>query len=304
MQRPPPLQLLPAFDAAARHQSFSKAALELHVTAAAISQQMRQLESHLGMKLFHRLTRRVTLTDAGEVFAKVVSQTLATYRQGHADLLHRHNRPVLRINMTPLIAHGWLLPRLGEFQSAHPNLDVRIESSMDLVDFDHRPVDVALRVGNGPWAGLNSWPLCDCEVVALASVELMAQRPVHSWADLKDHVLIHPRQSHLDWSAFAALSKAPALKRRGDLMMDSDLAAWRAAEQGLGVTVCMLPKDAAREAMQRDGLVRVLTPAPLPVKAHFVFRADSGKEDLLKSTYEWVLAHLCILTGASVREHG
>ena len=286
MQRVPPLQLLPAFEASARLQSFSKAALELHVTTSAISQQIRQLESHLGMKLFQRLTRRVELTDAGQAFAKVASQTLSTYRLGHADLLHRHGRPVLRLSMTPLIAHGWLLPNLAAFQTAHPGVDVRIVSSMNLVDFEREPVDAALRVGNGQWPGLNSWDLCDCEVVVLASARLVEQHPIHSWSDLKNHVLIHPRQSHLDWHAVTALANVPSLDRRGDLTMDSDLAAWGAAEQGLGVAVCLLPKGAAAlEAMKLADLVSVFPPFDMPIKAYFVFRPDGGKEALLRNAY-------------------
>ncbi|MBI2733597.1 MAG: LysR family transcriptional regulator, partial [Aquabacterium sp.] len=93
MRRPPPLQLLPAFEAASRLLSFSKAARELHVTTAAISQQIKQLEGHLGLSLFRRLTRRVELTEAGAQFAELVGRMLSSYRQGHADLLHRFTQP-------------------------------------------------------------------------------------------------------------------------------------------------------------------------------------------------------------------
>src|SRR2546426_399357 len=153
MQKPPPLQLLPAFEAAARLLSFSKAAQELHVTTAAISQQIKQLEGHLGLSLFRRLTRRVELTDAGQQFAEVVGLVLSNYRQGHADLLHRFTQPVLRMSTSPLVVHEFLLPRMAAFQAAHPGVKIQLEGSMDFADFDKDPIDAAIRVGSGDWPG-------------------------------------------------------------------------------------------------------------------------------------------------------
>ena len=144
--RLPPLQLLPAFDAAARHLSFSKAARELHLTTSAISQQIKQLEAQLGMPLFRRLTRRVELTEAGHEFALVAAKTLGAYRSGHAAFVQKFARAQLRLSMTPLIANEFVIPRIQDFQSAHPELSLSIESSMDLVDFDQ----FGSALGNGP----------------------------------------------------------------------------------------------------------------------------------------------------------
>lgn len=195
MQRPPPLQLLPAFEAASRLLSFSKAAAELHVTTAAVSQQIRQLESYLGLPLFLRLTRRVELTDAGRQFAELVSRMLQQYRQGHADLLHHHTRPVLRLSMTPLVAQELLIPRLAAFQAQHPDVSIRLDARMDFVDFEREPIDAAIRVGKGPWPGLQAQPLCRCVAAIVASPQLLARQPVHSIDDLARHTLIHPREA-------------------------------------------------------------------------------------------------------------
>lgn len=290
MQRPPPLQLLPAFEASSRLLSFSKAAVELHVTTAAVSQQIKQLEGHLGLQLFQRLTRRVELTEAGREFAQVVTQTLATYRQGHANLMHRHTRPVLRMSMSPLVAHDMLIPNLATFQAAHPDVDIRLEASMALVDFDTVPIDAAIRFGNGPWPGLEAWPLCDCQATIVAAPALVERLPVRELADLKHHTLIHPRQSHLDWDLVARFAGLPRIERKGDLVLDSDLAAVRAAEQGLGVTICLLPASSTPPTFDR--LVPLFPSYDLPMKAHFVFRAQSGKEALLRSAYDWIRAQL------------
>jgi LysR family glycine cleavage system transcriptional activator len=289
MPRPPPLQLLPAFEAASRLLSFSKAAQELHVTTAAVSQQIKQLEARLGLPLFQRLPRRVELTEAGREFAQVVSQALATYRQGHARLMHKHSRPVLRMSMTPLVAHELLIPNLARFQAAHPDVDVRLDASMDIVDFNHAAVDAAIRVGTGHWPGLKVWPLCDCEVRILASPALLRRHPIRDLADLRHHTLIHPRQSHLDWDAVAHFAEVDRIERKGDLVLDSDLAAVRAAEQGLGVTLCLLPAGAAQAMLKLEQLTSVFPPFRLrAAKAYFVFRPHSGKEALLQSAYEWI----------------
>lgn len=294
MQRPPPLQLLPAFEAASRLLSFSKAAAELHVTTAAISQQIRQLESHLGLPLFLRLTRRVELTDAGRQFAKLATSVLTQYQQGHADLLHHHTRPVLRLSMTPLVAHELLIPRLAAFQLAHPDVSVRLDARMDFVDFDREPIDAALRVGKEPWAGLAAQKLCDCVAAIVASPALLAAQPVRSLDDLASHTLIHPRHSQLDWNAAARFMGRTVLPRRADLVLDSDLSALKAAEQGLGIAICMLPASPRVQAslIRPDKLAYVMPPVKLPDPAWFVSRLQSGKDALLKQAFEWIRAEV------------
>jgi DNA-binding transcriptional LysR family regulator len=294
MQRPPPLQLLPAFEAAARLLSFSKAAAELHVTTAAISQQIRSLEEHLGMPLFLRLTRRVELTDAGRQFAALASSILTQYRQGHADLLHHHTRPTLRMSMTPLVAQELLIPRLAAFQAAHPEVSVRLDARMDFVDFDREPIDAALRVGKGPWAGLTAQHLCHCVAAMVASPALLARHPVRSLDDLSQHTLIHPRHSQLDWNAVGRFMGRADLPRRADLVLDSDLSALKAAEQGLGIAICMLPASLRVQGslIQKDKLAFVMPPVKLPDPAWFVSRAHSGKDTLLQQAFDWIRAEL------------
>lgn len=292
MHKPPPLQLLPAFEAAARLLSFSKAAQELHVTTAAISQQIKQLEGHLGLSLFRRLTRRVELTDAGQQFAEVVGLVLSNYRQGHADLLHRFTQPVLRMSTSPLVVHEFLLPRMAAFQAAHPGVKIQLEGNMDFADFDKDPIDAAIRVGSGDWPGLEAWPLCDCEAVVLASPSLLAQRPVQHFDDLRHHTLIHPRASHLDWDTVGRFAQVSKLVRQGDLVLDSDLAALQAAKKGLGLAVVVIPANASSDLARLEDVVPVFPPLRIPNKAFFVFRPHSGKEDLLRSAFTWIRAHI------------
>lgn len=233
-KRPPPLQLLPAFEAAARLLSFSKAAQELHLTTSAISQQIKQLETLLGQPLFRRFTRRVELTEAGQQFATVASRTLAAYRQGHAEFIHLFGKPQFRLGMTPLIAHEFVMPRVEGFQARHPGVVISIESRMEVVDFEAVPIDAAIRVGDGQWAGLTAWPLCECEAVLLAAPSLIEHHPVRSLKDLGNHTLIRRRREQFGWEELAALMAEPEPCGKAELLVDSDLAALHAAERGLG----------------------------------------------------------------------
>lgn len=288
-QRLPSLQLLPAFEAAARLLSFSKAAQELHLTTSAISQQIKLLESQLGLPLFRRLTRRVELTEAGRHFADVALQTMTAYRQGHADFVHCFAQPTLRLSMTPLIAHEFVLPRVAGFQASHPEVSLSIESSMALIDFDTEPIDAAIRVGSGHWPGLTGWPLCACDATLLAAPDVLAQHPVQHLSDLRDHTLIRRRQEQFGWQDLATLLQHAEVPCRRDLLVDSDLAAVHAAKRGLGIALCILPAAMPTSALWPDNsLIPVLPPIQTPLKAWFVFRSEGAKVDLLKDVYEWV----------------
>lgn len=286
--RLPPIQLLPAFEAAARLLSFSKAADELHVTTAAISQQIKQLEAHLGFPLFNRYTRRVELTEVGKKFAAIASQTLSTYKLGHAELIHHYSKPTLKINTTPMIAHEILLPKLSSFQSEHSGVSISIEASMDFTDFDQQLVDVAIRVGFGQWKGLEMWEICKCKAVVLASPSLLKNKALNHLSDLESHTLIHRRQPLFGWDFFARHNGLEKIKGESDLVLDTDLSALRAAELGVGVALSILPVATNQiDLLKSKRLVQVLPEIELPISAYFVFRSDNEKKQLLKDAYDW-----------------
>src|ERR1043165_5814797 len=149
-----PLHVLPGFIATARLGNLSRAAASLHLTVSALSHQMRGLEDQLRKRLFERRPRGLALTDAGErLFAAVAP---------HYDILEAALRPdrergeqSLTLSVMPSVASGWLLPRLAGFVSAHPEIDLSVHSSVDLVDFDREAIDAAMRFGPGQWPGPN-----------------------------------------------------------------------------------------------------------------------------------------------------
>src|SRR6266852_3015996 len=145
----PPLNALRAFEAAARHLSFTAAAAELNVTQAAISHQIKALEERLGLKLFRRVGRGLLLTDAAQAYLAEI--TIAFDRiAGATQRLHQHDAGgVLSATVLPSFAAKWLLPRLGRFRAAHPEIDLRISSSTEIVDLAREDFDVGIRIARG-----------------------------------------------------------------------------------------------------------------------------------------------------------
>ena len=170
----PPLSMVRAFEAAARLSSFTRAAEELHMTQAAVSYQIKQLERRLGLTLFERLPRRVTLTPAGQRLAPAVLEAFKSLRVGFAQTLEPAEH-ALAITSLPTIAASWLVPRLGSFQLAHPKLAVRLDISVPVVDFGQGEFDVGLRRGRGEWPGLVAHRLLPSLFTPLCSPRLREQ---------------------------------------------------------------------------------------------------------------------------------
>src|SRR5689334_13692002 len=156
MHRLPSLNALRAFEATARHLSFTSAAKELFVTPAALSQQVKLLEEALGLPLFKRLDRSIALTEAGHVLLPVLRESFERIGEAVERLRGRDHAATLTVTVLPSLAARWLIPRLGRFRELHPDIDVRISASLHLVDFRREDVDVGIRNGAGEWPGLHA----------------------------------------------------------------------------------------------------------------------------------------------------
>jgi LysR family glycine cleavage system transcriptional activator len=191
-RRLPPLNSLRAFEAAARHLSFTKAADELHVTPAAISHQIKALEDFCGAPLFRRLTRALVLTETGQAALPALREGFDKLAEGAARLVPDPGSGLLTVSVAPTFCAKWLVPRLDRFRAVHPGFDVRIDASDELADFTSGAVDVAIRYGSGRYAGLTSECLMDELVVPVASPTLVGgPTPLASPADLVHHTLLH-----------------------------------------------------------------------------------------------------------------
>lgn len=194
MRRLPPLNSLRAFEAAARHLSFARAAQELHVTPAAISQQIRSLEEFAGVKLFRRKTRAVVLTEAAQAALPALREGFDRFAEGYAALRRHEESGTLTVSMPPSFGAKWLIPRLDGFHRLHPELDMRIDTSERLIDFERDEVDVAIRYGHGSYQGLYSECLLSDSVAPVCSPDLMnGDPPLREPADLARHVLLQVR---------------------------------------------------------------------------------------------------------------
>ena len=153
IHRMPPIQYLPAFVAAARHTSFKRAAAELNVTPSAISQQIRNLEDHMGLALFSREKRALRLTRSGEDFYQITKKLLSGYESGYAQFMSEHCSSTLSVSMIPYVANEVVIPQLHDFQQQYPDLNLVVQTSMQLESLEFNEIDAAIRFGVPPWAG-------------------------------------------------------------------------------------------------------------------------------------------------------
>src|SRR5579885_1017570 len=175
-RRLPPLNGLKAFEAAARSESFTRAAEELNVTQGAVSHQVKALEDTLGLKLFHRERQRLILTEAGRDYLAVVRDALDRIAFGTARLLQRQEGGVLTVSTSPDFAAKWLVNRLSHFAEQHPDVDLRVSATTHYVDFAGEDVDVAIRHGDGNWPGLHVERLYSERLFPVCSPKLVAGR--------------------------------------------------------------------------------------------------------------------------------
>ncbi|MEO7403177.1 MAG: transcriptional regulator GcvA [Burkholderiales bacterium] len=200
----PPLDLLTAFDAAARHASFTLAATELHLTQSAVSRQIQALEQALSVALFARHHRRIALTEAGESYARTVAGVLATLRDATRRLAARSDVRSLVVGAPLSFASLWLVPRLGRFQAAYPGVDVRVAASNQIQDLERSGIDVAIRYSPAALAGPDATRLFGEEVFPVASPALV-KKSLGSATDITRYPLLHLEDPsfHLPWLSWA-----------------------------------------------------------------------------------------------------
>ncbi|MGA7804015.1 transcriptional regulator GcvA [Bradyrhizobium sp.] len=238
--RLPSLNGLRAFEAAARHLSFTRAAAELNVTQTAISHQIKRLEQELGIALFIRQNRSLALTPQARDYLPGVRAAFNDLRLATDRLLRKDDDKVLTISTLASLAAKWLLPRLSNFQEAHPGIDVRITTSTALVDFSSGDVDAAIRYGRGHWPGVRSqWLMAD-ELFPVCSPQLLGgEKPLTCPQDLANHTLLHTSGGYDDdWRLWLTAAGLPAsIARQPGPTFDLIFMTVQAAIDGFGVAL-------------------------------------------------------------------
>ncbi|MFO2464353.1 LysR family transcriptional regulator [Pseudomonas sp. 15FMM2] len=230
-----PLNALRAFEAAARHLSFTRAAIELCVTQAAVSHQVKSLELQLNVTLFKRLPRGLMLTSEGETLLPVLRETFDRIAQTLGQFEGGHYREVLTVGAVGTFAVGWLLPRLVDFQVRYPFIDLRLSTHNNRVDVAAEGLDYAIRFGAGAWHGTEACQLLEAPLTALCAAHIAEQ--LRSPSDLLKHTLLRSYRSD-EWTQWFQAAGLPAdtLVPRS-IVFDSSLAMMEAALQGVGVAL-------------------------------------------------------------------
>jgi len=188
----PPLNALRAFEAAARHLSFTRASEELFVTQAAVSHQIKALEDWLGFRLFHRMGRGLRLTEEGHDYLPVLRDAFDDIENATARLMRAESEQRLTMSTTDSFAAGWLVQRLKRFRAKHPDIDVRVTTTDTPVDFARSDVELSIRYGTGPWPGTETIPLFTEEIFPVCSPKLVeGAHPLREPKDLRHHTLLH-----------------------------------------------------------------------------------------------------------------
>ncbi len=287
-RRLPPLNALRAFEAAARHLSFTQAARELHVTQAAISHQVKTLEEFLGLRLFRRLNRALLLTEEGQTYLPPVRRIFDQLYEATKRLTDTETRGRLTVSVLPSFAARWLVSRLGRFREAYPDIDVRVAPAAHLVDFFREDVDIAIRYGRGHYPGLRVDRLMTEDIFPVCSPGLLAgPHPLRRPRDLGYQTLMHD-DDHGDWRTWLLAAGVDDVDpSRGPIFTDSSMLI-QAAATGQGVAL-------ARGALAQEDLAagRLVRPFELSLPAEFAYyivcpepTADQPK---IKAFRDWLL---------------
>jgi len=291
-RRLPPLNALKAFEAAARHESFTRAAEELCVTQGAVSHQVKALETELGVKLFNRERQRLIITEAGRAYLTVVRDAFDRIASGTERLLQRQSGGALTVTTSPNFAAKWLVHRMGRFAEAHPDIDLRVSASPQHIDFAREDIDLAIRHGDGTAPGLHVMRLCAETLFPVCSPKLLTGRnALRTPADLRRFPLLHvdDRQSWNQWGQWLDFAGVRDIDLAHGPVLSQVSMAIDAAVDGQGVAL-------ARTALAAWDLIggRLVRPfdleMPVPFAYWIVCPKPSAKLAKIVAFTDWLIA--------------
>lgn len=294
MRRLPPLNSLRAFESAGRWLSFAKAADELSVTPAAVSQQIRQLEDYLGIPLFRRLTRAVELTEEARTVLPLVTEGLDKLAEAVERLSREEESGLLTVSSAPTFAAKWLLQRLPDFAAKHPDIDVRLDASLDNRDFDRDNIDIGIRLGLGDYPGLDVTRIFGEQIFLVCSPALQSgPHPLRAPEDLKHHRLLHVEWGDFniplpDWQMWTKAAGVDGINVDQGPRFTVENMAIEAAVRGDGVA--LVSSYAVEDDLRTGRLVR---PFDLVLEADFaywlVLPPERMRRAKVRAFCEWLL---------------
>lgn len=306
MRRLPPLNSIRAFEATARHLSFSKAADELNVTPGAVSQQVKVLEDYLKLKLFKRKNRLILLTDEAQICLPLLSEGLDKLSQG-INIIHEHsiNKP-LTITASATFASRWLLPRLTDFHKQFSDIDVRIEASNLLADLVNDDIDVGIRFGDGNYPGLETDYLFSQKVIPVCHPSLLeGDNKINVPEDLKNHTLLHPGNdsfylndnTHIDWEMWFATVGVKDIDLKHGLHYSQYSLLLDAVIRGQGIA--LVGDTVISDEIKSGHLIKLFDDTDIPLSFSYFLAYSKSKANLprVKIFRQWLLDEVKKLEG-------
>ena len=279
--RLPPLNALRAFEVAARHGGFTSAARELYVTPAAVSHQIKTLETHLDVQLFRRLPRGLELTEAGRQLLPQLSRGFEHFARAVEGLSAGGLAGPLAINTAPSFATLWLVPRLGGFLRAYPDIEVRIMASEVAPDLNRGEVDIRLPYGMGHYPGLATTLIMREQIFPVCAPSLLNQLRLRRFSDLRHHTLLHDvntgaEEPTMTWRRWLRDAGVPGVDPDKGVKFGNSILMTEAAVRGLGVALGRMSLVGDHLATGR--LVRPLKASRPADYAYYAVTTHAGAE--------------------------
>jgi LysR family glycine cleavage system transcriptional activator len=284
-RRLPPLNAVRAFEAAGRHVSFTKAAVELNVTHGAVSRQVALLESWLGTPLFRRTASQLVLTDAGRSYLGETTAVMDRLAVASMHLLDQAAPTSLTINAPPTFTMRWLIARMSGFQRKRPDVEVRLTTSLAPINFQEHAYDIAIRGAHEPLQGCVSTPFMTELIVPVCHSDLLESGRLRAPQDLSGQTLINYVTEPYAWDDWLAAAGVPELKPLGQLKFEQMYFALQAAAEGLGIV--LVPLFLAIDDILAGRLCTPFGTLAAMHRRYFAY-ADHGNP-VIDSFYEWLL---------------
>ncbi len=288
MRKLPPLNAVRAFEVAARHVSFTKAAVELSVTHGAVSKQVAILEAWLGTTLFSRSQAQLKLTEAGRVFLAAVTPALDRIAVTAMQLLEQASPTTLRISAPPTFTMRWLIPRISTFQRKRPDVEIKFSTSIAPVNFSENSYDLAIRGADEPLTEVRSIPFMTETIVPVCHPDLLERGRLRAPIDLTQHTLIGYDTEPLTWAGWLAEAGVIDIHANNTLRFEQMYFALQAAAEGLGLVLVPL-------FLVADDIIagRLCTPFGLLAARQRRYYANSATtgtvNPLVESFCEWLM---------------
>lgn len=285
----PSMSLLAAFEAAARHGSFTRAGEELALTQSAVSRQVQALEALLEVQLFRRAGRRITLTDVGAMYARETAAAMERIRSATAQVAaFRTGVGSLHLATLPTFGSKWLLPRLPGFYALHPGMLVHMHSRIGALDLDKAGMDVAISVGDGHWPGLISHQLAEDRRVVVASPALLGQHPIEQAEDVRHHLLLQVATQPQAWREWWQAQGLPLRAMR--LGPQFEYVAHMIQAMTTGIGIGLVAPTLVQEEL-RQGSLRVALDLPVPTRRayYLLYTPEKASFPPLVAFRDWIL---------------